>query len=156
MKRAFRALIVSATLVSAVMQLAENRSTAQGPALTQGTVVAASGAKVDPLIAQTFNLRGANTPITVVVTYQSMPSSSELSRLQSVGITKGITLTELPMVIAPMNAAQLAAVRTQPRVRSIYANRLMKTFTNTSRRCIGVQQMMADRDVQRGNHQNPG
>ena len=60
------------------------------------------------------------------------------------------------MIIAPMNAAQLALVKTQPGVQSIWANRIMKPFTNESRRFIGVPQMMADRDVQRANNQNPG
>lgn len=153
MKRA--ALIITAIVIT-LGQLAERRSGAQVSTVTTAPVAAASGAKVDPLLAQCFNLRGADAPVTAVITYGSMPSSAELSRLQSAGITKGIRLSQLPMVIAPLNAAQLAAVRTQPGVRSIAANRIMKTFTNASRPFIGVPQMMADREVQRGNHQNPG
>ena len=60
------------------------------------------------------------------------------------------------MVIAPMNATQLAAVRTQPGVRSIWANRIMQNFTNSSRSFIGVPQMRADGEVARANNQNPG
>jgi serine protease AprX len=149
-----RALIVIAAIVITLMQSAGNRSAAQLASVA--TPPAANGARVDSLIVNHFNLRGGSTPIPVVITYASMPSSSELNRLRSAGISKGIALRQLPMVIAPMNAAQLAVVRTQPGVRSIWANRIMKTFTNASRPFIGVPQMMADRDVQRANTQNPG
>ena len=133
-----RALIVMAAFVLTLMQLAENGSKAQVGSVATSPGVAASGAKVDSLILNHFNLRGGATPIPVVITYSSMPASTQLNRLQSAGITKGIALRQLPMVIAPMNAAQLAAVRTQPGVRSIWANRVMKNFTNESRRFIGV------------------
>lgn len=147
--------IIVAALVITLVQLAEQRSTAQLGVGT-GQTSTSSNAKVDPLIVNHFNLRGGQQPIPVVITYNSTPSSSELNRLQLVGITKGIRFRELPMIVAPMNAAQLAAVRTQPGVQSIWANRIMNTSTNSSRRFIGVPQMMADREVQRGNHQNPG
>lgn len=152
MKRA--AIIVSA-LVIALVQLAEQPSTAQlaiGPTQTS----AANNVKVDPLIVNHFNVRGGQKAIPVVITYKSMPTASDLNRLQLAGITKGIRFRELPMVIAPMNATQLASVRTQAGVKSIWGNRIMKPFTNESRRFIGVPQMMADRDVQVANTQNPG
>ncbi|MFY9622666.1 MAG: S8 family serine peptidase [Pyrinomonadaceae bacterium] len=150
-----KAAIIVAALVIALVQLAEQRSTAQ---LAEGTSQTSTtrNAKVDPLIVNHFNLRGGLKPIPVVITYKTMPSASDLNRLQLAGITKGIKMRELPIVIAPMNAAQLASVRTQPGVKSIWANRIMKPFTNESRRFIGVPQMMADRDVQLANYQNPG
>ena len=149
-----KAAIIVAALVIAIVQLAEQRSTAQLSVGTSQTSTA--NAKVDPLIVNHFKLRGGLTPIPVVITYKAMPSSSDLNRLQLAGITKGIKMRQLPMVIAPMNAAQLASVKTQPGVKSIWANRIMKLFTNESRPFIGVPQMMADREVQRANIQNPG
>jgi subtilisin family serine protease len=150
-----RAAIIVAALLITLVQLAEQRSKAQITSVGVNRSTATS-ARVDPLIVNHFNLRGGLKPIPVVITYKSMPVASDLSRLQLAGITKGITFRELPMVIAPMNATQLAAVRTHPGVRSIWANRIMKPFTNESRLFIGVPQMMADRDVQLGNIQNPG
>src|SRR5688500_7981466 len=150
-----KAAIIVAALVIALVQLAEQRSSAQ-LSLGTGSTSTASNAKVDPLIVNHFNLRGGVKPIPVVITYKAMPSSTDLNRLQLAGITKGIKLRELPIVIAPMNATQLASVRTQPGVKSIWANRIMKPFMNESRRFIGVPQMMADRDVQLANYQNPG
>lgn len=150
-----KAAIIVAALVIALVQLAEQRSTAQLGVGT-GQTSTANNAKVDPLIVSHFNLRGGVKPIPVVITYKSMPSTTDLNRLQLAGITKGIKMRELPMVIAPMNAAQLASVRTHSGVKSIWANRIMQPFTNESRRFIGVPQMMADRDVQLANIQNPG
>jgi serine protease AprX len=149
-----RALIIMAAFVIAVMQFAEHRSSAQLGSVASPSA-ATSGAKVDSAILNHFSLRGGTKPIPVVITYSSMPSSSELNRLRTAGILKGIMLRELPMVIAPMNAAQLATVRKQPGVRSIWANRIMTNFTNASRPFIGVPQMMADREVQRANNQIP-
>jgi subtilisin family serine protease len=116
---------------------------------------AVTAAKVDPLLAAQFNASsGATVP--VVITYKAKPSASEFTRLQSIGIMKGFALRKLPMVIAPMNAAQLVAVQTQPGVRSIWANRIMKTFTNESRRFIGVPQLRADIEATHANQANPG
>lgn len=118
--------------------------------------IAVKVAKVDPLLTQHLNASAVGTSVPVVITYDARPSTTEFNRLQSIGIKKGVALRELPMVIAPMNALQLAAVKTQPGVRSISANRIMKTFMNESRRFIGVPQMMADAEVTRANQQNPG
>jgi serine protease AprX len=118
--------------------------------------VTAGGAKVDPLLVSLLNAKAAGTSVPVVITYQSQPLKGELDRLQAVGIKKGFALQALPMVIAPMNVVQLAAVRTQPGVSSIWANRIMKPFTNESRRFIGIPQLMADNEATRANRQNPG
>jgi hypothetical protein len=116
-----RATLIIAVLAVALVQFAERYSSAQiGP--IGSSQPPSSSARVDPLIANHFSLRGGQQPIPVVITYKSMPAASDLTRLQLAGITKGIRFRELPMVIAPMNATQLAAVRTQANVKSIWAN----------------------------------
>jgi serine protease AprX len=151
-----RTLIIAAAFVITVMQLAEHRSSAQLTSATTKIGSTTDSAKVDPLILDYLNSQDATAQVPVVITYASMPSSTEIARLQSVGITKGTLLRELPMIIAPMNAAQLTAVKNQSGVRSIWGNRIMKPFTNESRLFIGATQMMADRELQRANQQNPG
>jgi serine protease AprX len=116
----------------------------------------AAAVKIDPLLLTHFASSSNGSAVPVVISYTSRPSATELTRLQSVGVSKGFALRKLPMVIAPMNAAQLAAVQTQPGVRSIWANRIMKTFTNESRRFIGVPQLRADIEATRANQGNPG
>jgi len=121
------------------------------------TVVdASSGAKVDPLITSFLSTRPAGATMPVVITFAERPGAGELVRLRLAGIKKGFAMRELPMVIADMNLTQLAAVRTQPGVVSIWANRIMKNFTNASRPFIGVDKMMADREVTLRNTGNPG
>ncbi|HYJ47969.1 MAG TPA: S8 family serine peptidase [Pyrinomonadaceae bacterium] len=131
-----------------------SRSSAQLKTATQSSTIV-QGAKVDPLLVKYFSLNaGATVP--VVIAYKSQPSSADFSRLQSVGIGKGFALRQLPLVIAPLNAAQLSAVKAQPNVRSVWANRVMKAFTNESRPFIGVPQLMADAEITRANNQHPG
>ena len=116
----------------------------------------ATGAKVDPLLVKLFNTSAPAQAVPVVITYRSKPLKAELDRLQAIGIRKGFALRELPMVIAPANALQLSALRTQPGVRSIWSNRILKIFTNESRRFIGVPQLMGDREATLANRQHPG
>lgn len=114
-----------------------------------------SGAKVDATLEAYLAARlGGTAP--VVITYSKKPGAAELDRLRSAGIKKGFALRELPMIIADMNLTQLASIRKQPGVRSIWGNRVMKPLTNESRRFIGVPQMMADREVITRNASNPG
>ncbi|HWT01545.1 MAG TPA: S8 family serine peptidase [Pyrinomonadaceae bacterium] len=120
------------------------------------TTVAAGGARVDPLLVKYFATSAAGATAPAVITYRSRPAAADFTRLQSIGIKGGFALKELPMVIARLNAAQLSVLQTQPGVRSVYANRIMKTFTNESRRFIGVPQLWADDEVTRANQQHPG
>lgn len=113
-------------------------------------------ARVDPLLVSYLSSRGFGAKMPVVITYRNQPGTVEFSRLSGLGITKGFALRALPMVIADMNLLQLNAVKTQPGVVSIWANRVMKTMTNSSRLFIGVPQMMADNEVSTINGSNPG
>jgi len=121
-----------------------------------GGASAAVAVKVDSQLTRFFATHPAGATVPVIITYRQKPGQSELSRLQLAGITKGFAMRELPMVIADMSAVQLAAVGRQPGVASVYANHLMKTFTNVSRPFIGVPQMQADQQVTRNNRSNPG
>ncbi|HEX8336344.1 MAG TPA: S8 family serine peptidase [Pyrinomonadaceae bacterium] len=125
------------------------------PSATGGgaTASATTAVKIDP---QLTSLLAQRAHVPVIITYRQKPGASEFSRLQLAGITKGFAMRELPMVVADMSAAQLAAVSRQPGVASIYSNRLMKTFTNASRTFIGVPQMTRDVQVTKGNKSNPG
>jgi serine protease AprX len=120
------------------------------------TRVAASGSRVDPLLQRLLAERQPGASVPAVITYGHMPGAMELTRLRSAGIAKGFALRALPMVIADLSATQLAAVRSQPGVVSVWANRVMRPFTNASRPFIGVPQLMADREVTAKNTNNPG
>lgn len=123
--------------------------------LTAG-VGASSGVLVDPLLSSYFSSSLPGAKMAVVITYGQMPGPPEFGRLQAVGITKGYALQQLPMVIADMTATELAAVRAQPDVVSIWSNEMMTDLTNASRSFIGVPQLMADHEVTALNTNNPG
>lgn len=143
MKRALTAILATALITLAL-------------GFVTGTKVdAAAGAKVDPELTALLG-SGVGVKAPAVITYRAKPSAAELQLLKSVGITKGFTLRELPMVIVDMNALQLASVRRQPGVVSVYGNRMMRNFTNTSRKFIGVDQLMTDPVVTARNANNPG
>jgi serine protease AprX len=121
-----------------------------------GRASAATAVKIDSQLTRFFATHAAGATVPVIITYNRKPGAAEFSRLQLAGITKGFATRELPMVIADMSAPQLAAVSHQPGVASVYANHLMKTFTNVSRPFIGVPQMQADTQVTKNNRSNPG
>ncbi|MFL6257203.1 MAG: S8 family serine peptidase [Pyrinomonadaceae bacterium] len=121
-----------------------------------GAASAAPAVKIDSQLTRFFATHAAGATVPVIITYKQKPGAAEFSRLQLAGITKGFATRELPMVIADMSAVQLAAVSRQPGVASVYANHLMKTFTNVSRPFIGVPQMQADTQVTKANKSNPG
>jgi len=120
------------------------------------TRVAASGSHVDPMLQTLFAERQIGATVPAVITYNHAPGALDFARLQSAGIKKGFALRALPMVIVDLSASELAVVRSQPGVVSVWANRVMKPLTNVSRPFIGVPQLMADREVTAKNTNNPG
>ena len=146
MKRATMFILIL-VITSAGLMLGANAAPGQLPGQIQ--------AKVDPKLITYFNAHlNARTP--VVITYDHTPGASDFNQLQRLGITKGFACRRLPMVIADMNAVQLAALKTRAGVRSIWANRLMQPLTNAARPFIGVNAMTADHDIIAHNTGNPG
>lgn len=149
MKRAiaFIGILITITLVLA--------ATGLRPAGTAPTPLPA-GARVDPLLVSYLAARTPGSKTAVVISYDHQPGALDLSRLQSAGIMKGYVCRQLPMVISDMTVAQLALVRNQPGVKSIWVNRMMKNFTNAARPFIGVNAMSADQQITAHNTNNPG
>lgn len=142
-----KALITSALLALALMFQVTGEAT---------NLPGLSAARVDPLLISYLSTHAPTVRIPAVITYKNRPGSAELNRLQSIGITKGYAMRELPMVVADVNLLQANAIKSQPGVVSVWANRVLKPFTNSSRRFIGVPQMMADTEVTMRNTQHPG
>jgi serine protease AprX len=115
-----------------------------------------SAASVDPLLTSFFSSSAVGATVPAVITYDHMPAASEISQLRAEGINKGFVLRALPMVIVDMNLTQLQGVRSKPGVVSVWGNRVLKPYMNSSRRMIGAAQLMADREVTARNTRNPG
>ncbi len=152
MKRALRVLLVALIVALAI----EVTSRIDGSSFTAEAQSGSTLAKVDPLLEPFLSRLGIGARAPVIITYRAMPTQTEITRLRSLGIMKGFMLRELPMVIVDMNLSQLASVRRQPGVRSVWGNRVMKVLTNESRHFIGVPQMSADREISNHNSVNPG
>ena len=147
----------TAFITAAVLALAlSNLPGRVGIQVGDGAASAAATVKIDSQLTRFFATRAPGVTAPVVITYAKKPGAAEFSRLQLAGINRGFATRELPMVIADMSVAQLAAVRQQPGVVSIYGNRILKPFTNASRTFIGAAQAGRDAQVTKANKSNPG
>lgn len=109
-----------------------------------GSAMAASS--IDKLLPQQISSAPlALTP--VVITYDHKPGSADFLQLKSLGISGGVVLDQLPMVLTAINKSQFDALRTRSGIVSLYANRMLRPMTNASRPFIGVTALMADREV---------
>ena len=111
-----------------------------------GFAQTAPAATLDPLLLQRVTLEPLGlTP--VIITYQQQPGDLELQSLRAIGIRGGIVLSDLPMVLTAVNLSQLNALRQNPRVTSLYANRRIPLLSNKSRPFIGLNALMSDLEV---------
>jgi serine protease AprX len=111
---------------------------------------------LDPLLVDHLAAAAPGTAVPAVITYRQMPGTAELDRLRSLGVDRGFVLQALPMAIVDLDAGQLAALRSEAGIASIWGNEVMQPLTNESRPFLGVPQMMADAEVTAANSANPG
>ncbi len=111
---------------------------------------------IDPELALTLNSLTDDSNVNAVVVYHHLPTQSDLSTLQQIGILGGLRYRALPMVSITGSKSQLVAVSQLPSVRSIYGNR---TLTLTSepevRMATGVDRAWSDSDLRTSNHSLP-
>jgi serine protease AprX len=110
---------------------------------------AARAASVDPELAAAI----AAAPLGLtpaVITYDHALTAADLNALRTLGITGGVVLNELPMVLTTITAAQLRVLRGRAGIMSLYGNRLHEPYTNASRKFIGAEALRADAEVTAG------
>jgi len=56
----------------------------------------------------------------VIITFNHKPAAADFAMLQSLGITGGRYLSQLPIVLTKVNLAQLNALKSKPGVVSLY------------------------------------
>ena len=91
----------------------------------------------------------------VIITFDHQPTSSDLTMLRGLGITGGIYLQQLPIVMTKVNLAQLNALKTKSGIRSLYANRRMRLFDLEGRTITGVEGLIRDSQVTTRNSGTP-
>ena len=115
-------------------------------ALLLGFATVSGAATVDRLLSQRVSLNPLGlTP--VVITYAQRPGPADLDALRALRIRGGVVLSELPMVLTAVNLTQLNALRQNPRITSLYANRRLPLLSNKSRPFIGLTALLADAEV---------
>lgn len=123
---------------------------AAGLALAGTCSLASAAPTVDPQLASRLSAAPL-TPAPAVITFDSHPDPADLLALHTLGMTGGIVLNELPMVLTQLNAAQLDALDGRSDIVSIYGLRFYEAYTNASRKFIGVDAMMRDAELAAAN-----
>ena len=105
---------------------------------------------VDRLLVSQVNAAPlALTP--VIITFNHKPASADFAMLQSLGIVGGRYLSQLPMVLTKVNAAQFNALKSKPGVVSLYANHTMQLFDLEGRTITGIESLVRDSQVTTAN-----
>jgi len=82
-------------------------------------IAISAAVSVDRLLASQVNAVPLSlTP--VIITFNHKPASADFAMLQSLGITGGRYLSQLPIVLTKVNLAQLNALKSKPGVVSLY------------------------------------
>jgi serine protease AprX len=109
---------------------------------------------VDPELA--FAINEANTladdsNINAVIVYHQLPTESDLSELQRIGILGGTRFHVVPAIYVSATADQLMAVSRLRNVRSLYKNRTLQLTADPANGTTGVERARRDADLTRNN-----
>ena len=107
-----------------------------------------------PVIDRLLNEQILKSPLAltpVVITFDHKTTNSDLVMLKSLGISGGIQLRELPIVLTRVNQLQLNNLKKKSGIRSLYANRALKLMDLESRTISGVESLLRDVEVQNRN-----
>lgn len=109
---------------------------------------------VDALLASKINASPLSlTP--VVITFERKPTNSDFLMLQSLGITGGRYLNQLPIILTSINRTQFNALTTKAGIRSLYANRTFKLLDLEGRTITGIENLIRDQEVTTRNNGLP-
>lgn len=87
----------------------------------------------------------------VVITYRNHPSAADLNNLRLMGITSGVVLQRLPMVLTGINRAQFDLLKGRSEILSLFSNEIHPLHTNASRSFIGVTALRKDAELTKRN-----
>jgi serine protease AprX len=102
---------------------------------------------LDPELRQA--LQSATAPVEVIVTFQgeAAPSPADLSLLNSLGITSGVSFQTLPIAGVLATAAQVNALAQNDQVRSLYLNKKLTYYNYHDTHLTGVQRLRMDMEM---------
>ncbi|WP_276498184.1 S8 family peptidase [Pontibacter litorisediminis] len=93
----------------------------------------------------------------VVVTFHGngAPTPADISVLNSLGITKGITFKSLPIAGVLATALQIEKLASNPAVKSVYLNKRLTYFNYNGTNLTGVQRLRTDKEFTARNNGMP-
>ena len=108
--------------------------------------VALADAHLDPQLLSRMDRAASTDELQVVVSYkQSAPvTPGQIAALQSLGITKGITMHTLPIAGVVATPAEIRALAQRSDVASIYWNAPVRYFNHEAREITGVARAQAN------------
>jgi serine protease AprX len=111
---------------------------------------------VDPELALQLTQLADDSTVNAVVIYHYLPSDSDLSDLQKIGVIGGTRFRALPMITLTGTRDQITAISKLPAVRSIYGNRTLNLNSEPEVRAItGVERAWRDAEITTNNHNLP-
>lgn len=109
--------------------------------------VGIQAATLSPALQSALNGRANSASVGVVIVSFKGANGltlANLTLLQSVGVTKGVTFQKLGMVGAVMTAGQVRALQNNSSVRSIWSNDRQVYYMNAARMMAGVDKIRTD------------
>src|SRR5947207_1124445 len=111
---------------------------------------------VDPELAVLLNRATDDSNIDAVIVYHHLPTDSDISDLQNIGVLGGTRYHALPMIALTTTNSRIAAVSHLSSVRSIYSNRTFQwNLDATARNVTTVDRVKRNTDLTSANRGLP-
>src|SRR5205085_6190220 len=111
---------------------------------------------VDPELAVLLNRVTDDSNIDAVIVYHHLPTDSDISDLQNIGVPGGTRYHALPMIAVTTTKSRIAAISHLLSVRSIYSNRTFQwNLDATARNLTTVDRVKRNTDLTRANRGLP-
>src|SRR6266550_164674 len=111
---------------------------------------------VDPELAILLNRATDDSNIDVVIVYHNLPTDSDISDLQNIGVLGGTRYHALPMIAVTTTKYRIAAISHLSSVRSIYSNRTFQwNLDSTARNLTTVDRVKRNTDLTSANRGLP-
>src|SRR6266550_653879 len=111
---------------------------------------------VDPELAILLNRATDDSNIDVVIVYHNLPTDSDISDLQNIGVLGGTRYHALPMIAVTTTKSRVAAISHLSSVRSLYSNRTFQwNLDSTARNVTTVDRVKRNADLTSANRGVP-
>ncbi|MEA3321824.1 MAG: S8 family serine peptidase [Bacillota bacterium] len=106
---------------------------------------------VDEKVWSVFTDATSTAQIIITFNGDQKPTATQIDLLDELGITKAVTMNELPIAGAVATKAQVEALAKSSEVRSIYLNEKVMYYNAESTDITGVNKVRTDKEMTKGN-----